>query len=197
MVCRISEINSGSISIGGKNIKNVNLYDLRNAIGYVPQESFLFSDSIYNNIAFGKHECTEDEVILAAKKAGIYNDIKQFKNQFKTIIGERGVTLSGGQKQRLSIARAFIIKPKIMLFDDCLSAVDTKTEELILNNIKEQGQNNTCIIISNRVSSIKHANQIILLNKGEIIEKGNHNTLLKNNGEYSKIFKKQLIESTQ
>ena len=137
----------------------------------------------------------KDEVIHAAKKAGIYNNIKQFKNQFKTIIGERGVTLSGGQKQRLSIARALIRKPKIMLLDDCLSAVDTKTEELILNNIKEQSQNNTCIIISHRISSIKHANQIILLNEGEIIEQGDHNTLLKNNGEYSKIFKKQLIES--
>ncbi len=196
LLCRISDVNSGKISIGGKNIKNVNLYDLRNAIGYVPQESFLFSDSIYNNIAFGKQECTEDEVIHAAKKAGIYNNIKQFKNQFETIIGERGVTLSGGQKQRLSIARALIKTPKIMLLDDCLSAIDTKTEELILNNIKEQSQNNTCIIISHRISSIKHANQIILLNEGEIIEQGDHNTLVKNNGEYSKIFKKQLIEST-
>ena len=195
LLCRISDVNSGTISIGGENIKNVNLYDLRSAIGYVPQESFLFSDSIYNNIAFGKQECNEDEVIHAAKKAGIYNNIKQFKNQFKTIIGERGVTLSGGQKQRLSIARALIRKPKIMLLDDCLSAVDTKTEELILNNIKEQSQNNTCIIISHRISSIKHANQIILLNEGEIIEQGDHNTLVKNNGEYSKIFKKQLIES--
>ena len=196
LLCRISDVNSGTISIGGENIKNVNLYDLRSAIGYVPQESFLFSDSIYNNIAFGKQECTEDEVIYAAKKAGIYNNIKEFKNQFKTIIGERGVTLSGGQKQRLSIARALIRKPKIMLLDDCLSAVDTKTEELILNNIKEQSQNNTCIIISHRISSIKHANQIILLNEGEIIEQGDHNTLVKNNCEYSKIFKKQLIEST-
>ena len=196
LLCRISDVNSGTISIGGENIKNVNLYDLRSAIGYVPQESFLFSDSIYNNIAFGKQECTEDEVIHAAKKAGIYNNIKQFKNQFKTIIGERGVTLSGGQKQRLSIARALIRKPKIMLLDDCLSAVDTKTEELILNNIKEQSQNNTCIIISHRISSIKHANQIILLSEGEIIEQGDHNTLVKNNCEYSKIFKKQLIEST-
>ena len=196
LLCRFSDVNSGTISIGGENIKNVNLYDLRSTIGYVPQESFLFSDSIYNNIAFGKQECTEDEVIHAAKKAGIYNNIKQFKNQFKTIIGERGVTLSGGQKQRLSIARAFIRKSKIMLLDDCLSAIDTKTEELILNNIKEQSQNNTCIIISHRISSIKHANQIILLNKGEILEQGDHNTLLKNNGEYSKIFKKQLIEST-
>lgn len=196
LLCRISDVNSGTISIGGENIKNVNLYDLRSAIGYVPQESFLFSDSIYNNIAFGKQECTEDEVIHAAKKAGIYNNIKEFKNQFKTIIGERGVTLSGGQKQRLSIARALIRKPKIMLLDDCLSAVDTKTEELILNNIKEQSQNNTCIIISHRISSIKHANQIILLSEGEIIEQGDHNTLVKNNCEYSKIFKKQLIEST-
>ena len=196
LLCRISDVNSGTISIGGENIKNVNLYDLRSTIGYVPQESFLFSDSVYNNIAFGKQECTEDEVIHAAKKAGIYNNINQFKNQFKTIIGERGVTLSGGQKQRLSIARALIRKPKIMLLDDCLSAVDTKTEELILNNIKEHSQNNTCIIISHRISSIKHANQIILLNEGEIIEQGDHNTLVKNNGEYSKIFKKQLIEST-
>jgi len=195
LLCRVSDVTSGKISIGGENIKNVNLYDLRSSIGYVPQESFLFSDSIYNNIAFGKQECTEDEVIHAAKKAGIYNNIKQFKNQFKTIIGERGITLSGGQKQRLSIARALIRKPKFMLLDDSLSAVDTKTEELILNNIKEQSQNNTCIIISHRISSIKHADQIILLKQGEILEQGDHNTLLKNNGEYSKIFKKQLAES--
>lgn len=195
LLCRISDVDSGTISIGDENIKNVNLYDLRRAIGYVPQESFLFSDSIYNNIAFGKQECTEDEVIHAAKKAGIYNNIKQFKNQFKTIIGERGVTLSGGQKQRLSIARALIRKPKFMLLDDCLSAVDTETEELILKNIKEQSQNNTCIIISHRISSIKHADQIILLKEGEIIEQGDHNTLVNKNGEYSKIFKKQLAES--
>ena len=195
LLCRISDVTSGSISIGGENIKNVNLYDLRSAIGYVPQESFLFSDSIYNNIAFGKQECTEDEVIHAAQKAGIYNNIKQFKNQFKTIIGERGVTLSGGQKQRLSIARALIRKPKFMLLDDCLSAVDTKTEELILNNIKKQSQNNTCIIISHRISSIKHADQIILLKQGEILEQGDHNTLVNNNGEYNRIFKKQLAES--
>lgn len=195
LLCRISDVESGTISIGGENIKNVNLYDLRSAIGYVPQESFLFSDSIYNNIAFGKKECSSDEVTHAAKKAGIYNNIKQFKNEFETLIGERGVTLSGGQKQRLSIARALIRKPKFMLLDDCLSAVDTETEELILNNIKEQSQNNTCIIISHRISSIKHANHIILLKEGEIIEQGNHNTLVNINGEYNKIFKKQLAES--
>ncbi|MFL2563828.1 MAG: ABC transporter ATP-binding protein [Flavobacteriales bacterium] len=195
LLCRVSDVTSGTISIGGENTKNVNLYDLRSAIGYVPQESFLFSDSIYNNIAFGKQECTEDEVIHAAQKAGIYNNIKQFKNQFKTIIGERGVTLSGGQKQRLSIARALIRKPKFMLLDDSLSAVDTKTEELILNNIKKQSQNNTCIIISHRISSIKHADQIILLKQGEILEQGDHNTLVNNNGEYNRIFKKQLAES--
>jgi len=195
LLCRVSDVDSGKISIGGENIKNVNLHDLRSAIGYVPQESFLFSDSIYNNIAFGKKECSSDEVIHAAKKAGIYNNIKQFKNEFKTLIGERGVTLSGGQKQRLSIARALISKPKFMLLDDCLSAVDTETEELILNNIKEQTQNNTCIIISHRISSIKHANHIILLKEGEIIEQGNHDTLVNINGEYNKIFKKQLAES--
>ena len=195
LLCRMIDVESGSISIRGENIKNINLFDLRSSIGYIPQESFLFSDSIYNNIAFGKQECKNNEVIKAAKDAGIYNNIIQFKDQFETMIGERGVTLSGGQKQRLSIARALIRKPKLMLLDDCLSAIDTETEELILKNIKENSENKTHIIISHRISSIKHADQIIVLKQGQIIEQGNHSTLLNINGEYNRIFEKQLAES--
>ena len=195
LLCRISDADSGSICIGGKNIKDLNLYDLRRAIGYVPQESFLFSDSIYNNIAFGMQDCNTDAVTSAAKEAGIYNNIKQFKDKFETIIGERGITLSGGQKQRLSIARALIRKPKFMLFDDCLSAVDIETEEIIFQNIKNQSNNKSCIIISHRTSSVKHADQIIVLKQGEIIEQGNHNILMNKSGEYARIFEKQLAES--
>ena len=195
LLCRISDPDSGAICIGGKNIKDLNLYDLRNAVGYVPQESFLFSDSIYNNIAFGMQDSNADAVTSAAKDAGIYNNIKQFKDQFETIIGERGITLSGGQKQRLSIARALIRNPKFMLFDDCLSAVDIETEEIILQNIKDKSNNKSCIIISHRASSIKHADQIIVLKQGEIIEQGNHNILMNRDGEYAHIFEKQLAES--
>ena len=195
LLCRISDPDSGAICIGGKNIKDLNLYDLRNAVGYVPQESFLFSDSIYNNIAFGMQDSNADAVTSAAKDAGIYNNIKQFKDQFETIIGERGITLSGGQKQRLSIARALIRNPKFMLFDDCLSAVDIETEEIILQNIKDKSNNKSCIIISHRASSIKHADQIIVLKQGEIIEQGNHNILMDRDGEYARIFQKQLAES--
>jgi len=197
LLCRINDPISGAIRIGDKNIKTSNLFDLRNAIGYVPQESFLFSDTIYNNIAFGTHACQSDDVTDAAKAAGIYDNIRQFKEQFETVIGERGITLSGGQKQRLSIARALIRKPKVMLLDDCLSSVDTETEELILQNIKAQSENKSCIIISHRASSLKHANQIIVLDKGEIIEQGSHKALILFDGEYARIYQKQLVEAQE
>ena len=195
LICRINDPNSGGIYIGGKNIKNVNLSCLRNAIGYVPQEAFLFSDTIYNNIAFGKKQCKEQEVIYAAKEADILNNIKNFKKGFQTIIGERGVTLSGGQKQRISIARALIRKPEFMLFDDCLSAVDTKTEELILQNIKENIKDKSCLIISHRASSIRHADLILVLHDGEILERGSHDNLIQLKGEYFRTYQKQLVES--
>ena len=195
LICRINDPNSGGIYIGGKNIKNVNLNCLRNAIGYIPQEAFLFSDTIYNNIAFGKKQCKEQEVIYAAKEADILNNIKNFKKGFQTIIGERGVTLSGGQKQRISIARALIRKPEFMLFDDCLSAVDTKTEELILQNIKENIKDKSCLIISHRASSIRHADLILVLHDGEILERGSHDNLVQLKGEYFRTYQKQLVES--
>lgn len=195
LLCRVSDPTTGAIFIGDQNIKTSNLNDLRTSIGYVPQETFLFSDSIYNNIAFGTTEATKENVYDAAHSAGILNNINSFKNQFETIIGERGITLSGGQKQRLAIARALIRKPNIMIFDDCLSAVDTQTEELILQNIKTISQTKSCIIISHRASSLKHADQIIVLDKGSITEKGTHDELLNLGGEYARIYKKQLTEN--
>lgn len=197
LICRMIDPNDGQVLISGKNLKELNLSKLRNNIGYVPQESFLFSDTITNNIAFGASKATEESIRQASVSAGVHSNIIEFKDQYETVIGERGITLSGGQKQRLSIARALIRNPKIMIFDDCLSAVDTETEELILQNIKKMSRKNTCIIISHRASSIKHADKIIVLDRGEIIESGNHEELLKIEGEYSKIFNKQLIDSQE
>jgi len=195
LICRIIDPDSGEILIGGESIKNLNLFSLRNAIGYVPQDPFLFSDTIYNNILFGKKQSKESEVINAAKEADIFENIKNFKKGFQTVIGERGITLSGGQKQRISIARALIRKPDFLLFDDCLSSVDTKTEEHILNNIKIKSEGKSCLIISHRASSIKHADKILVLDEGEIVERGSHKDLMLLKGEYFKIFEKQLVES--
>ena len=195
LLCRINDPEEGEITIGSDVISKVNLNDLRSAIGYVPQESFLFSDTIYNNIAFGTKNASKQDVITASKSAGIYTNIMQFKDQFNTLVGERGITLSGGQKQRISIARALIRNPKLMLFDDCLSAVDTETEELILQNIKAESANKTTIIISHRASSLKHADKIIVLDAGAILEQGTPKELLDSAGEYATIYKKQLAES--
>ena len=195
LLCRINDPVEGEITIGSDVISKVNLNDLRSAIGYVPQESFLFSDTIYNNIAFGTKNASKQDVIAASKSAGIYTNIMQFKEQFNTLVGERGITLSGGQKQRISIARALIRNPKLMLFDDCLSAVDTETEELILQNIKAESASKTTIIISHRASSLKHADKIIVLDAGAIMEQGTPKELLDSAGEYATIYKKQLAES--
>ena len=195
LLCRLIDPTSGSIKFGNDRLAELNLQQLRSHIGYVPQESFLFSDTIFNNIAFGHKNATELQVLDAAKSALIYDNIMTFKEGFNTVVGERGITLSGGQKQRVSIARAFIRNPKFLLFDDCLSAVDTETEELILQNIKKQSLNKTSIIISHRASSLKHAHQIIVLDKGVIIEQGSHTELLTLDGEYASVYKKQLTES--
>lgn len=197
LICRMIDPSSGQLKISGLDLKQHNLFNLRNHIGYVPQESFLFSDSIANNIAFGAHGANESSIISASIAAGIHSNIIEFKDKYQTVIGERGITLSGGQKQRLSIARALISNPKIMIFDDCLSAVDTETEELILQNIKKMSHTNTCIIISHRASSIKHADKIIVLDNGKIVERGSHEELLKMEGEYCKIYQKQLIDAQE
>ena len=194
LITRMYDINDGSITIDGKKIDEVNLYDLRNSIGIVPQDAFLFSDTIKNNIKFGKENATEEEVVRAAKQAVVHDNIINFNNQYETILGERGITLSGGQKQRVSIARAIIKDPKILLFDDCLSDVDTETEEQILNNLLKISKNKTTIIVSHRVSSAKNADKIIILENGKIIQEGSHNQLVNQEGYYSELYLKQLSE---
>lgn len=194
LITRMYDINEGEITIDGKKIDTVNLYDLRNSIGIVPQDAFLFSDTIKNNIKFGKENATDEEVIEAAKKAVVHDNIINFNKKYETILGERGITLSGGQKQRVSIARAIIKDPEILLFDDCLSAVDTETEEQILNNLLKISSNKTTIIVSHRVSSAKNADKIIVIDEGQIIQEGSHNQLVKQEGYYAELYLKQLSE---
>ncbi|MEJ6793513.1 MAG: ABC transporter ATP-binding protein [Flavobacteriales bacterium] len=184
----------GEILIDEQKIESLNLYDLRNNIGFVPQESILFSDTISNNIAFGLKENNDFELIKqAAKKANVHENIMKFPKQYETKVGERGVTLSGGQKQRVSIARALIKSPQILIFDDCLSAVDTKTEDSILSSIKSESKDKTSIIISHRISTIKHADHIIVLDKGTVSEQGTHEELIKLNGIYFEMNSQQSI----
>ena len=194
LISRLYDTTSGHILMDNKSIKDVNLYDLRNQISVVPQDAFLFSDSIKNNIKFGNENATDEEVIEAAKKAVVHENIITFNDQYETILGERGITLSGGQKQRVSIARALIKNAPILLLDDCLSAVDTETEETILNNLLAYCKDKTTIIVSHRVSSAKNADQIIILEEGKIIEQGTHNQLLDKNGYYKQLYLKQLSE---
>jgi ATP-binding cassette subfamily B protein len=194
LIGRLYDVENGQLIINDKNIKDLNLFDLRSSIGYVPQDAFLFSDSIINNIKFGKENATEDEVFKAAKAADVHKNIIEFKKGYQTILGERGITLSGGQKQRVSIARALIKSPQILLLDDCLSAVDTETEEKIINNLESITKDKTTIIVSHRVSSAKKADKIIVLDEGEIIQQGTHNELIKQVGYYKDLYTKQLLE---
>lgn len=194
LISRLYDIKNGAITIDDHDIKDLNLHDVRNSIAFVPQDAFLFSDTIMNNIKFGKEEATQAEVMEAAKKAVVHNNIMGFNNQYETVIGERGITLSGGQKQRVSIARAIIKDSKILLLDDCLSAVDTETEEAILNNLLEFCKDKTTILVSHRVSSAKNADKIIILEDGKIIQQGSHNQLVNQEGYYKDLYLKQLSE---
>ena len=189
LLTRQYDVSAGEILIDGKNIKAHNLYLMRKNFGVVPQEVFLFSDSITNNILFGSRDLSKNiqDVELAAKQAGVYDNILGFPDKFETMVGERGITLSGGQKQRISIARAIINQPKFLVFDDCLSAVDVETEELILANLKTEIKNKTSIIVSHRISSIKNADLIIYLTDGEISEMGTHEELMSLQKDYFKL----------
>jgi len=194
LISRLYDVTDGKITIDQQEISTLNLNDLRNNIGIVPQDAFLFSDTIKNNIKFGNQNATDEEVIEAAKNAVVHDNIAAFNKQYDTILGERGITLSGGQKQRVSIARAIIKNPAILLFDDCLSAVDTETEETILNNLFEICKDKTTIIVSHRVSSAKNADKIIILEDGKIIQQGSHNQLINQEGYYASLYLKQLSE---
>ncbi len=194
LISRLYDVSSGEILIDNKPITKLNLINLREAIGAVPQDAFLFSDTINNNIKFGKENATDEEVISVAKKAVVHKNISDFSAGYNTILGERGITLSGGQKQRVSIARALLKDPNIYLFDDCLSAVDTETEEEILNNLKKASKNRTTLIVSHRVSSAKNASKILVLEDGKLIQEGTHKELNKISGYYKELYKNQLLE---
>jgi len=194
LISRLYDVSKGEILIDDQPIKETNLDELRNQIGFVPQDPFLFSDTIENNIKFGKENASRAEIIEAAKNAVVHDNIIDFKNGYETILGERGVTLSGGQKQRVSIARAILKNPSILIFDDCLSAVDTETEEQILSNLEKVSKNKTSFIVSHRISSAKNADKIIVLNDGEIIQQGTHNQLVNIDGYYKDLYDQQVSE---
>ena len=194
LISRQYDVTSGSIKIDDRTIQNVHLESLRNSIGTVPQDVFLFSDSIRNNISFSDERLTEEEIVEAAKKAAIYDNIMEFPEKFDTVLGERGINLSGGQKQRISIARAIIKSPEILIFDDCLSAVDTETEDKILRSLSQIMEGKTSVIISHRISFILGADHILVLDKGQIIEQGSHQDLIDKKGYYHELYQKQLVE---
>ncbi len=191
LLLRMYDPQQGEIKYDDHNVKNIRTGSLRSQISYVPQDVFLFSETIQNNISFGKKDATEAEVINAAKQASIYNEITAFEEGFKTMVGERGVTLSGGQKQRISIARALIKKPEIVIFDDCLSAVDARTENEIIGNLYEYLKDKTAIIITHRIFSLFNFDKIVVINEGSIAEQGTHDELIALQGLYSSMYAKQ------
>ncbi len=191
LVSRLYNSTEGTISFGNTNIKELNLFSLRSCIGYIPQDGYLFSGTVKENIAFASNIIEDEKVIIAAKKSEILEEIDSFSNGFETIIGERGVQLSGGQRQRLAIARTFYKEPNLFIFDDCLSAIDATKEQKILNNLKEESKGKTSIIISHRITTLKDADHIIVLDSGKIIEEGTHNELIKNKGFYFEINQSQ------
>jgi len=197
LIMRMYDTTGGQILIDGKPLTSLNLESYRAQIGFVPQEVFLFSDTIANNIAFSADVLDMSAVEQAARDAAVYQNIIEFDKGFETLIGERGITLSGGQKQRVSIARGIFKQPQILIFDDCLSAVDTKTEEEILNNLGGIMQNKTSIIIAHRISTIKNADKILVMDKGEILEQGTHNELMDARGAYFELYEKQLLEEQE
>jgi len=194
LLTRMYDVNEGQICINGTDIRDIPIETLRSVIGYVPQETFLFSETIANNIAFGKENASFTEVENAARAAAVYDNIMLFENKFETVLGERGITLSGGQKQRTSIARSLIRSPKLLILDDSLSAVDTNTESQIVTYIRKALETTNVIQISHRIQSIRDADIIYLIHEGSIAEQGTHDELIERNGHYATMYRKQQLE---
>jgi ATP-binding cassette subfamily B protein len=193
LICRLYDPTEGSILLDGTPLKDYDVQHIRRHLGYVPQDVFLFSDTIANNVQFGVQDMKFEKIEQAVEDADLLATVKDFPTGYNTRLGERGVTLSGGQKQRLSIARAIARDPKILILDDCLSAVDTNTENIILNNLQRIMKNRTSVIISHRVSSAKLADKIIMLDDGKIVEQGTHDELFAIEGVYKELYEKQLV----
>ncbi len=193
LVVRLFDAGSGQILIDGQPIQSWNPRSLRKQMSYVQQDVFLFSDTIRNNILFGNPELGEAEMRNASLQSDLLENVEGFENKFETMIGERGITLSGGQKQRVSIARALVLKPRVLILDDCLSAVDTRTENTILSHLKEEMKDKTTLIISHRISSVNLADTILVMDEGRIVQSGNHDELIKVDGPYKALYEKQLV----
>ena len=195
LVPRLMDPTSGTVRVDGRDVREIPLQTLRGAIGYVPQEVFLFSDTVGNNIAFGVPEAADDEIRQAAQEADLLANVEDFPRGFETLVGERGITLSGGQKQRSAIARALIRRPPILLFDDALSAVDTRTEATILENLRAQFGQRTVVVVSHRISAVQDADQIVVMDEGRVAERGSHDELVAAGGAYATLVRKQQLEA--
>lgn len=195
LLLRLYPVPNGKIFIDGQDINSIPLKDLRDSICYITQENFLFSTTLRENVKLFKDGYEEEDIKESTKNAMIYDDIEKMRNGIDTVLGEDGTNLSGGQKQRVVISRAFLNKSNIIIFDDTFSALDNKTEQLVLNNVKELARDKTCIIISNRISDIKDANKIIVLDGGNIVQEGTHDSLLRQDGKYYEFYKQQSAKS--
>ena len=194
LLVRMYDVNNGSILLDGKEIKDINLTQLRKQIAYVPQDVFMFSDSVTNNIVFGKNDATKEEIIKSTEYADVFKDVQNLPDKFDTLLGERGVNLSGGQKQRLSLARALVKDSSILILDDCLSAVDAETESNILYSLRKYMSNKTAVIITHRITSLLDFDQILVFEEGKIIERGTHQILMEKGGIYYDLYNKQEVE---
>jgi ATP-binding cassette subfamily B multidrug efflux pump len=192
-VPRLFDVGSGEIRIDGQDIRKLSLHELRRTMGYVPQDPFLFSTSLRRNLAFGRDEYSEEELTRAIKIAKLDRDLEIFPQGLDTMVGERGVTLSGGQKQRATLARALIMDPPVLILDDCLSSVDAQTEAEILHGLRSILKEKTCLIISHRISAVKEADEILVLDEGKIIERGNHDELVRQEGVYAELYRQQRL----